>query len=307
MKKILRIVSRTSQLALFQAQSVKTQLQALYPNLVIEITGIKTEGDYLIDTSLAKIGGKGLFVKALQDYLLTGKADIAVHSVKDMPAECSDGLMLAAILKRDDPRDVLVSNHFSSLAALPPKARVGTSSLRRQAQLNRLRSDLTLESLRGNVDTRLNKLLHGQYDALILAAAGLHRLNETAAIKHYFSKEDMLPAIGQGALGIECRLMDTETQEIIQPLHHLPTAYCVLAERSVSAALGGGCQLPLAGLATLESNGSLQLTSCVAMPDGSRFIQATLNGQTTSATDLGKAVAALLLADGAEAILKACR
>jgi len=306
MKKTLRMVSRTSQLALFQAQSVKTQLQALYPDLIIEITGIKTEGDYIIDTSLAKIGGKGLFVKALQDYLLTGKADIAVHSVKDMPAEFPEGLILAAILKRDDPRDVLVSQHFSSVAELPPKARVGTSSLRRQAQFNRLRSDLTLESLRGNVDTRLKKLSHGQYDALILAAAGLHRLNETAAIKHYFSTEDMLPAIGQGALGIECRLDDTETQQIIQPLHHLPTAHCILAERSVSAALGGGCQLPLAGLATLESNGSLQLTSCVGMPNGSRFIRATLNGQTTSATDLGKAVAALLLADGAEAILKAC-
>ena len=307
MKKTLRIVSRTSKLALLQAELVRSQLIALYPGLAIEIISIKTEGDKLIDIPLHKMGGKGLFVKALQDYLLTKKADLAVHSVKDMPAELPEGLTLAAILEREDPRDVFVSTKFAHLQELPAKARVGTSSLRRQTQLNRLRSDLILEPLRGNVDTRLTKLLSGQYDALILAAAGLQRLNEQASIRHYFSPEEMLPAIGQGALGIECRSNDKNTLRLIQPLHHLPTAYCVLAERTISATLGGGCQLPLAGLATLQSDHSLQLTSRVGMPDGSRLIGVTLNGSKESAISLGQAVAKALLDQGAESILKACR
>ena len=306
MKKVVKIVSRKSALALWQANFVKTQLQHLYSDLEITITGITTEGDKELEASLTKIGGKGLFVKALEECLLNKEADIAIHSLKDMPAELPQGLEIAAILEREDVRDALISLNSHQLKELPPKAVVGTSSLRRQIQLYALRNDLQPKMLRGNVDTRLQKLDKGEYHAIILAVAGLKRLQLTHRITEYFPPEIMLPAVGQGALSIECRVEDEEIKKLIAPLHHLPTAHCVLAERSMNAALGGGCQLPIAGLATLTTTGLIYLQGIVGGKDGQLFLKAHATGTSKEVLAIGKQVAEQLLAKGAKKIIDAC-
>ncbi len=306
MKKILRIVSRTSALALWQANFVKDALQTLYPNLEIPIIGIKTEGDKVLDVSLSKIGGKGLFVKALEEMLLAETADIAVHSLKDMPAELPIGLTLSTILEREDPRDGFIANHFNSIQELPTNATVGTSSLRRQCQLLALRRDLHCQLLRGNVDTRIRKLDLGEYDGILLAVAGVKRLNLSHRIKQYLSCPEMLPAVGQGALAIECRTTDFETNELLKPLHHIATSQCVLAERSMSAYLQGGCQLPIGGFAMINSEGVLILEGIVGNPKGTKIIKAIESGKPESYFNIGQTVAKRLLEQGADEIINSC-
>jgi len=306
MKKCLRIVSRKSTLALWQANFVKDQLASKYPDLAIQITTMLTEGDKILDLPLAKIGGKGLFVKALEEALLNDEADIAVHSLKDLPAQLPAELELCAILEREDPRDAFVSFDFPNLQALPSKARIGTSSLRRQTQLYALRSDLSLIDLRGNVDTRIQKLAHKEYDGLLLAVAGLKRLGLTHHIREYLSPEQMLPAIAQGALGIECRRADQNIKTLVASLHHLPSAQCVLAERSMNALLGGSCQLPIGGLATVEADGLLKLQGMVASPEGHTQLKATAHGKPIDMIAIGIQVAEQLLEQGAKAMIEAC-
>ncbi len=305
MKKTLKIVSRKSALALWQANFIKKELQGLYPLLEISVIGIQTEGDQILDTPLSKIGGKGLFVKALEECLLTHEADIAVHSLKDMPSELPDGLMLATILKREDPRDVFISSHFSDLATLPANAPIGTSSLRRQSQLYALRSDLCLKNIRGNVDTRIQKMEGGECAALILAAAGLKRLGLENQIRSYLPITQMLPAVGQGALCIECRTQDIETKELLLPLHHIPTEQCIRAERTLNAILGGGCQLPIAGFAVIDESGMLTLEGMVGSPDGRTLLKAKATAKPEMSVDIGKTVAEKLLAQGAQNIINA--
>lgn len=305
-KKVLKIVTRKSALALWQANFVKDQLQVLHPDLEINLIGVTTEGDKILDVPLAKIGGKGLFVKALEEKLLNHEADIAVHSLKDMPAALLDGLALGAILKREDPTDAFVSLHYPSIQALPLNATVGTSSLRRQSQLYALRRDLNLQMLRGNVDSRLQKLEHGEYDAILLATAGLKRLGFLDRITEILSPQKMLSAVGQGALGIECRIEDAEIRHLIMPLHHTPTAQCVLAERNMNALLGGSCQSPIAGLAVINDDGMLKLEGMVATPDGKTLLKAWAIGNPEAMLMVGKQVAEQLLEQGADDIIIAC-
>lgn len=301
----LKIVSRKSALALWQAEFVKAQLLTLEPDLEITIIPIQTEGDQKLNSSLAKIGGKGLFVKALEDCLLNHQADIAVHSLKDVPAELPDGLSLGAILKREDARDAFVSCQYSTLQTLPDRACVGTSSLRRQSQLLALRPDVQIKLLRGNVDTRIHKLQSGDFDAIILAVAGLKRLQLTDNMREIISPDIMLPAVGQGALCIECRSDDRVIQQLIQPLHHLMTATCVRAERSMNAKLGGGCQLPVAGFAVIE-NDTLILQGVVGSPDGKPVLRTSVSGKIDDAINIGTQVAEQLLAAGAQTIINQC-
>ena len=305
--KKITLVSRISLLAMWQAEYVKAKLLALYPALEIEIKGIKTTGDKLLDVSLTKMGGKGLFVTELREALLNKTADIAVHSLKDMPAILEPQLKIAAVLEREDARDAFVSEHYSHVNDIPAYARVGTSSLRRQSQLLRLRADLNTLPLRGNVDTRLAKLKKGEFDAIILAAAGLKRLNLQAHVQHYFEPSEMLPAIGQGALAIECREDNTILQEYLKPLHHLSTYFCVTAERALSEVLGGSCELPLAGLASLETEEILMLQAKICSPDGKEMITAQHQGSIHDPILLGKTVAKSLLAQGAERIIQQCK
>jgi len=295
---VLTIVSRNSNLALAQARLVQQHLQSLYPDLKSEILGITTKGDQLLDQNLTKIGGKGLFVKELENYLLDGKADIAVHSMKDVPAALPTGLVIGAILARADPRDVLVSENFTNLQQIPLGSIVGTSSLRRQAQVLALRPDLTIRSLRGNVETRLRKLHAGDYSAIILAAAGLERLGLVQWLHNPLSIEDMLPAVGQGALGIEYRADNPAISELITPLNHAATAQCVLAERAMNAKLDGGCQAPIAGYATI-SNSILKIQGLVAAPNGQFIYSAVQSGNIADAVVLGEKVASQLAALGA--------
>lgn len=306
-KKVLKIVTRKSTLALWQANFVKDQLEALHPDLEINLIGVTTEGDKILDVPLAKIGGKGLFVKALEEKLLNHEADIAVHSLKDMPAELPDGLVLGAIMKREDPSDAFVCLKHVSIQALPPNATVGTSSLRRQSQLYALRRDLIPQTLRGNVDTRLQKLELGEYDAIILATAGLKRLGLEHRITESLSPKKMLSAVGQGALGIECRIEDAEIRHLLMPLHHTPTAQCVLAERNMNALLGGSCQSPIAGLAVINDDGMLKLEGMVATPDGQTILKAWAIGNPEAMLMVGKQVAEQLLEQGADDIIAACR
>lgn len=303
----LRIVSRQSALALWQAEFVKTKLENYYPSLNITIQGVTTEGDKLLNSPLYNIGGKGLFVKELENALLDGTADIAVHSMKDVPAVLPTGLEIAAILTREDPRDALVSSKYSRVKHLPPNALVGTSSLRRQSQLLALRSDIRVSPLRGNVDSRVKKLDDEEYDAIILAVAGLKRLTLEHRISEYLSTDIMLPSIGQGALGIECRIEDETTQSLLAPLKDDETSYCVLAERSMNALLDGGCQLPVAGLATLNKGGTLKLTGMVCSPDGLTILKATAESTSSAALELGKQVARDLLEQGARKIIELCK
>lgn len=303
-REILRIATRKSPLALWQAEHVKALLEAQFPNCRIELIGLSTRGDRIQDAPLAKIGGKGLFVKELEEALLDGRADLAVHSMKDVPMAFPDGLGLTAVLKRETPTDALVSQRYSSLATLPNGARVGTSSLRRRLQLLEARPDLQIESLRGSVQTRLSRLDDGTFDAIILAASGLKRLGLGDRITQALAPELMLPACGQGALGIESRLDDVELNEMLSVLRDRDTARCVLAERAMNTHLEGGCQVPIGGYATLMDEGqTLWLRALVGTPEGDVVVREERRGPADQPEALGRAVAEGLLAQGAGDIL----
>ncbi|MEW8084809.1 MAG: hydroxymethylbilane synthase [Candidatus Thiodiazotropha endolucinida] len=304
MSQTITIATRKSPLAMWQAEHVAAELKRVHPDIRVELMGMTTQGDKILDTPLAKIGGKGLFIKELEQGLISGEADIAVHSMKDVPVELPSGLHLPVIMQREDPRDAFVSNRYQSIDQLPQRACVGTSSLRRQCQLAEVRPDLVIKSLRGNVNTRLRKLDDGEYDAIILAAAGLKRLGFEDRITALIGPEQSLPAIGQGAVGIECRVDDPRVNDLITPLHHAETAYCVGAERAMNQRLNGGCQVPIAGYAMLESD-NLWLRGLVGEPDGSRIIRGEVEGKTQEARAMGEGLADRLLEWGADEILKA--
>jgi hydroxymethylbilane synthase len=301
---VIRIATRKSPLALWQAEHVAESLRRLHPGLVTELLPMTTRGDKLLDAPLAKVGGKGLFVKELENCLLEGTADIAVHSMKDVPVELPDGLQIAAIMEREDPRDAFVSERFENLSALPPNAVIGTSSLRRQCQLRALLPACGWIDVRGNVNTRLKKLESRECDALILAAAGLKRLGMGDLITQALSCDISLPAIGQGALGIECRRDDDRTNGFLRRLHHAETAICLTAERAVNRRLQGGCQVPIAGYAVLEGD-SIRLTALVASTTDTSILRSESTAAIADARALGEAVAEDLLARGAGAILRA--
>jgi hydroxymethylbilane synthase len=298
------IATRQSRLALWQAEHVRERLRGLYPDCSVELLALSTRGDEILDTSLAKIGGKGLFVKELELALAQGRADLAVHSAKDVPMELPAGFALGAILEREDPRDAFVSRKFDSLDALPAGAVVGTSSLRREAQLRSRYPLLVVNSLRGNLDTRLAKLDRGEHDAIILAAAGLKRLGLGARIRSVLTVEQSLPAAGQGALAIEYRAERADIAACLAPLNHRATELAVRAERAVSRALGGSCQLPLAAYASAGA-ATLELRGLVASPDGTDMITAAVSGPSGSPEELGVRLAAELRAQGADRILAA--
>ena len=298
----LRIATRKSPLALWQAEHVAAALRAAHPDLTVELIGMSTQGDKILDTPLAKIGGKGLFVKELEQGMLEGRADIAVHSMKDVPVELPPGLHLAVVMQREDPRDALVSNSYETLEALPRGARIGTSSLRRQCQLSVRRPDLQLLPLRGNVNTRLRKLDAGEFDAIVLATAGLKRLGFEARIRQRLEPEDSLPAIGQGAIGIECRTEDSRINGLLSPVHHPDTAVCVRAERAMNHRLHGGCQVPIGGYAVLQGD-RIWLRGLVGMVDGSEVVRAQASGSTADPEALGIGVAEQLLDLGAARML----
>lgn len=298
----LVIASRESALAMWQALHVQSRLRALYPGMEVEILGMTTTGDQILNSSLSKIGGKGLFVKELEQALENGRADIAVHSLKDVPMVLPDGFMLAAISEREDPRDAFVSNLHKRLEDLPAGSVVGTSSLRRECQLRARFPHLTIEPLRGNVQTRLRKLDEGQFAAIILAAAGLKRLELSHRITSLLEPESSLPAVGQGALGIECRAGRDDLVALLAPLHHADSAACVLAERAMSRKLGGSCQVPLGGFARLEG-GELRLRGFVASLDGGRMVRDEVRGRPDEAERLGERLAERLIAMGADKIL----
>lgn len=300
----LRIASRESALALWQSNYIKSQLEALYPDLTVEVVGMTTKGDQILDVPLAKIGGKGLFVKELEVSMLAGQTDIAVHSMKDVPMEFPEGLELAIICEREDPFDAFVSNQYQQLSDLPEGASVGTSSLRRQSQLAALRPDLIIKPLRGNVNTRLAKLDAGEYDAIILAASGLKRLGFEDRIKSTLSETESLPAVGQGALGIECRSEDAEIKKLLIPLLHQETYDCVRAERAMNHRLHGGCQVPIAGFATLNGD-QIEMTGLVASTDGQTILKTDAKGSTADPEALGVQIAEALLDQGAEPLLQA--
>jgi hydroxymethylbilane synthase len=287
---------------MWQASHIKSLLLALYPQLEVSILGITTQGDRTLGTSLAKIGGKGLFVKELEDALAEARADIAVHSVKDVPMNLPSGFALAAITERADPRDAFVSNRYKKLGDLPASGRVGTSSLRRESLLRAHYPQLAVEPLRGNVQTRLSKLDAGQYDAIILAAAGLKRLGLESRISCLLTPEESMPAVGQGALGIEYRLERTELLQLLTPLNHAATALCISAERALSRALAGSCNVPLGGFAEISGE-RMRLRGFVGSPDGKRQASAELEGPAAAAESLGLALADKLKAQGAAAIL----
>lgn len=304
MTQLIRIATRKSALALWQAEFVKAQLEHFHPGLQVELVPMSTQGDKILDTPLAKIGGKGLFVKELEAAMLEGRADIAVHSMKDVPVEFPEGLQLQTICEREDPRDAFVSNNFATLADLPSGAVVGTSSLRRQCQLKAQRPDLVIRDLRGNVNTRLAKLDAGEYDAIILAAAGLIRLGFEARIRTHLPVEQSLPANGQGAVGIECRSDDANIQALLAPLEHLPTRQAVLAERAMNRRLQGGCQVPIGAFAVHQGD-ELWLRGLVGALDGQQILHAQVRGLAADAEALGLQLAEQLLQMGAGAILNA--
>lgn len=302
-KTILKIATRQSPLALWQANHIKDRLANLYPALEIILVPMVTKGDVILDTPLAKIGGKGLFVKELENALLNGEADIAVHSMKDVPMQFPQGLTLSVICQREDPRDAFVSNQFANLASLPQGAIVGTSSLRRQCQLKAWRPDLDIRSLRGNVGTRLSKLDNGEYDAIILASAGLIRLGLAERITDFVEVETSLPAAGQGAIGIECRADDEQVQQLLAPLADIDTTYCILAERALNNRLQGGCQVPI-GCYTIRQNNELYLRALIGELDGSKILRAEGKSAVENAQDLGIRIAEQLLAQGGDKILQ---
>ncbi|MEO9281829.1 hydroxymethylbilane synthase [Acinetobacter sp. WA-87] len=302
--KTLKIATRQSPLALWQAEHIRARLQELHPDLTVELVKFVTQGDKILDTPLAKIGGKGLFVKELETALLDGRADLAVHSMKDVPMALPEGLTLAVICEREDPLDAFVSNTFEKFADLPQGARVGTSSLRRKSQILKQRPDLQIIDLRGNVGTRLGKLDDGQYDAIILASAGLKRLGLENRIRHTIEPNVSLPAVGQGALGLECRADDQDVLALIQPLLHIETDVCVRAERAFNAYLEGGCQVPIAGYATLQ-DGKIHIEGRVGSVDGQTLLRAEMTDEAHNAQQLGENLARNLLEQGAGDLLKA--
>jgi len=298
----LTIATRASRLALWQAEHVQTRLQALYPDCRVSLLPMTTRGDQILDRTLSKIGGKGLFIKALETALLEGRADLAVHSLKDVPADLDAEFALPAILPRAQPGDAFVSNTCDSLHALPPGAVVGTSSLRREAQLRERHPHLTIRPLRGNLDTRLRKLDQGEYDGMILAASGLQRLGLQARIRHVLPVQQCLPAAGQGALAVETLAARTDVQQWLTPLACADTTACCMAERAVSRILGGSCQVPVAAYAQIHG-AQMDVRALVALPDGSRIIRAQRCGAAQDALTLGEAVAQDLLRAGAGALL----
>jgi len=298
------IASRESALAMWQAEHVRDRLRLLYPQTEFSILGMTTQGDQILNVTLSKIGGKGLFVKELETALEDGRADLAVHSLKDVPMNLPDGFVLAAVGEREDPHDAFVSNSYENLAALPAGSVVGTSSLRRESQLRARFPHLKIEPLRGNVQTRLRKLDEGQYAAIILAAAGLKRLGLGDRIRALISSEESLPAVGQGALGIECRSDRLDVIELLKPLHHPETAACVMAERALSRVLGGSCQVPLGGFAVVR-DGKLHMRGFVASQDGKRMMQSELTGEIEQPEILGNMIAQDLRSQGADEILAA--
>lgn len=300
-KKIV-LGTRGSKLAIWQAEWIKKKLENAHKGITVELNKIKTTGDKILDVPLAQVGGKGLFVKEIEEAMLRGEIDIAVHSMKDVPTEFPEGLHLAVICEREDPRDALISSEFSSLTDLPRGARVGTSSLRRSCQLLSIRPDLNILSLRGNLDTRLRKLEEGQFDAIILAAAGVKRLGWQDRITEYLSTDISLPAIGQGAIGIECRRDDTEIHRIIETLNHNKSNICVSSERACLKKLEGGCQVPIAAHAELNGE-KLIIRGLVGSLDGKTIIKSTIEGKSTDADSIGTTLAEALLAKGAKAIL----
>ncbi|SFF52768.1 hydroxymethylbilane synthase [Fontimonas thermophila] len=301
---LLRIATRESPLALWQARHVQHALQRAHPGLEVQLVPMTTQGDRMLATSLSALGGKGLFVKELEQALLEHRADIAVHSMKDVPVHQPQGLCLAAYLPGEDPRDAFVSNAYATLDALPPGASVGTASLRRQAQLRALRPDLRVGDLRGNVGTRLRKLDEGHYDAILLACAGLIRLGLEARIREPLGPPRFLPAIGQGIIGIECREDDAATRGLLAPLHDARMATRLAAERAFNARLGGACQVPVAGHAVVHGD-RVQLSGLVGAPDGSQLVRADVEGPADQAAALGTRLAEQLLDRGARAILAA--
>ena len=302
--KILKIATRQSPLALWQAEHIRARLEALHTDLKVELVTFVTQGDKILDTPLAKIGGKGLFVKELEAALLDGRADLAVHSMKDVPMALPEGLSLPVICEREDPLDAFVSNSYNSFDELPQGAKVGTSSLRRKTQILKQRPDLNIIDLRGNVGTRLSKLDSGLYDAIILASAGLKRLGLAERIRHTLQPEISLPAVGQGALGLECRATDQDVLDLILPLLHAETDVCVRAERAFNAYLEGGCQVPIAGYATLNQ-GQIHIEGRVGSVDGVTLLKVQLSGAPEQAEQLGVSLAQKLLEQGAGDLLKA--
>ena len=302
----LVIASRESRLAMWQAENVRARLLELYPHSTVEILGMTTRGDQILDRTLSKVGGKGLFVKELEVAMQQGEADLAVHSLKDVPMELPQGFELAAILEREDPRDAFVSNDYASLADLPAGAIVGTSSLRRQALIAARYPQLVIQPLRGNLDTRLAKLDRGEYAAIILAAAGLKRLGMAERIRSVIAPEDSLPAPGQGAMAIEILSVRKDLQDLLAPLNHIDTERAVRAERQLSRTFGGSCQVPLAAFATVEKD-AMRLRAMVATPDGKRIAHADIQGAADSPEALGVQIAKVLESQDASAILAACK
>ncbi len=300
--KKLVIASRESALAMWQAKHIQARLQSLYPSCDVQILGMTTTGDQILDKPLASIGGKGLFIKELESALLDGSADLAVHSMKDVPMNMPDGFALVATGERENPHDAFVSNDYDKLADLPHGSIVGTSSLRRQSQIQARFPHLNIESLRGNVQTRLRKLDEGQYAAIILAAAGLIRLELGNRIRSVISAQDSIPAVGQGALGIEIRSDRTDLIQILAPLNHLDTEQCVAAERGFSRTLAGSCTVPLGAFATKQNN-TINITGFVASVDGKQMLRETMTGDANNAESIGKALAAKLISLGADRIL----
>ena len=303
MKSTLRIATRKSPLALWQAEHVKTRLMEAHEGLDVELVTFTTKGDKILDTPLAKIGGKGLFVKELETALLNGEADIAAHSIKDIPMEFPEGLFLATILEREEPCDAFVSNKIDSIQKLPIGATVGTCSLRRKSQLLHKRPDIKIKDLRGNVNSRLKKLDNGDYDAIILACAGLVRLEMTDRIKQRISSSWILPAVGQGAVGLEAREGDDEVLELISVLNHTDTSDRIKAERALNKRLQGGCQVPIASYAMLDGD-TLHLQALVGEPDGSLIIEGDISGHRNDGEQLGEELADDLLSRGAKEILE---
>jgi len=299
----IRIATRKSQLALWQAEFVAKSLQTCHPGLEVELVTMSTQGDRVLDSPLAKIGGKGLFVKELEQSMLRNESDIAVHSMKDVPVELPEGLHIPVVMQREDPRDAFVSNEYNSLDELPQGAVVGTSSLRRRCQLAENRPDLDIRDLRGNVNTRLSKLDDGDYQAIILASAGLRRLDMAGRIREALAANVMLPAIAQGAIGIECRQGDSDVENLLAPLNHAETFTRVLAERAMNARLQGGCQVPIGGYAEIEKD-IIVVRGLVGRADGSEMIHGVISGRVDDAAELGDVLAQDLLSRGANQILK---
>ncbi len=303
MNKTLKIATRQSPLALWQAEYVKTRLEYVHPNLTVELVKMTTAGDENLGSALSKIGGKGLFIKALEVGILEGKADIAVHSIKDMPYKIPSDFELGAVLKRENPFDAFVANHYESIQSLPQNAKVGTCSMRRIVQLQALRPDLQMLDLRGNVNTRLNKLDNGEYHAIILACAGLIRLGFADRIKQQIPKQQSLPAVGQGAIGIEVRKNDTEILNLIAPLIDSETTHRIRAERAMNARLEGGCSVPIAGFSTIDNN-QITLTGLVASVESGIILKHQICGNVADSQKIGVALADKLISLGAKEILK---